>query len=118
MVGPERMRRAAAFLQKRFKVSERRACRVIGLARSTRRYAPRKPSQSDQKLIAAMLDIAGEHKRWGYRRVRAKLRADGLRTMVVATRESSGGSVGDSEPTRPAWEPWMRTPHSVSGNIT
>jgi hypothetical protein len=38
MVSPARRKDAANYLQRRHKVSERRACRVVGLNRSTKRY--------------------------------------------------------------------------------
>lgn len=78
MVSPDQRREAAAFLQRRFHVSERRPCRVIGLRRSTRRYKPKELSDADKALITAMREIAGTYKQWGYRRVMAKLRARGF----------------------------------------
>jgi transposase InsO family protein len=59
-------------------VSERRACRALGQARSTQRFAPTK-AQTDKPLVAAMLEVARQHPRYGYRRVHAMLEREGFR---------------------------------------
>ena len=76
MVSPTRRRDAVAFLVRRHKVSERRACRVVGQHRSTQRYAP-VPGDFETRLIKAMHAHAEAHPRWGYRRVHALLLTDG-----------------------------------------
>jgi hypothetical protein len=43
MVTPNQRRRVVGMLMERFGVSQRRACRVVGQARSTQRLAPRLP---------------------------------------------------------------------------
>lgn len=43
MVSPTRRRHAVAFLRRRHPVSERRACRLVGLHRSTQRYCKMPP---------------------------------------------------------------------------
>ena len=65
-----------AFLVRRHKVSERRACRVVGQHRSTQRYEP-VPGDFETRLIKAIRAHADEHPRWGYRRVHALLIEDG-----------------------------------------
>lgn len=63
MVSPARRRAAVAHLVKRFKVSQRRACRVVG----QHRYRPL-PTDYEQQLLAAMRKLADRHPRFGYRR--------------------------------------------------
>jgi putative transposase len=65
-----------AYLVRRHKVSERRACRVVGQHRSTQRYALVVPEE-DQRLATAMNKLAAKHPRWGYRRIHMLLRHDG-----------------------------------------
>ena len=63
--------------QRRFGASERRACRVLGQARSTqRRPAPVRPP-AEARLRARLRDISRAHPRWGYRRVRIELTKEG-----------------------------------------
>lgn len=60
------------------KVSQRRACRVLGQSRTTQRYRPRRPAD-ERKLLAEMRRIARRHQRFGSPRVYRELRADGWR---------------------------------------
>ena len=78
MTGQQR-RQAVRFLQERFGVSERRACRVLGQRRSTQRQLPRKAPQEEGRLVARMLELVRKHPRFGYRRIWALLRRDGWR---------------------------------------
>ncbi len=57
-------------------VSERTACEVVGLHRSTYRYRGQGGEQPGE-LRQRILSLAREHKRYGYRRVTALLRRDG-----------------------------------------
>jgi transposase len=59
-------------------VSQRRACRVVGQARSTQRYVARRADR-DRPLVQRMRELAGRHPRYGYRRVAAMLRREGWR---------------------------------------
>lgn len=74
-MSPARRRDAVAFLMRRHKISQRRACQLVGQYRSTQRYARVIPDE-EAKLISAMNTIAMVHPRWGYRMV-AKLLRDG-----------------------------------------
>ena len=56
-------------------VSERRACQVIGQARSTQRYAPQRPER-DKPVVQRMLALVREHPRYGYRRITKLLRRE------------------------------------------
>jgi putative transposase len=53
---------------RRHKVSERRACLVVGQHRSTQRYEP-VPSDFEDRLVKAMWRLAEDHPRWGYRQI-------------------------------------------------
>jgi putative transposase len=63
-------------LQGRFKVSERIACRVADQSRSTQRYLPLLRRDEDA-LTQAVIALAGQYGRYGYRRITALLREDG-----------------------------------------
>jgi transposase InsO family protein len=62
-------------------VSERRACQLLEVHRSTVRYEA-VPSDFEQRLVKQMLAFAEAHPRWGYRRVHALLVADGWEVNV------------------------------------
>ena len=76
MVSPARRRDAVTYLMRRHKVSQRRACRLVGQHRSTQRYAPIVPAE-ELKLVVAMNELANANPRWGYRRVHVLLQRDG-----------------------------------------
>ncbi len=59
-------------------MSERRACRVLGVARSSAQYRAADRADAD-RLDAAIPAVVRAHPRFGYRRVWAMLRADGWR---------------------------------------
>jgi putative transposase len=65
-----------SILQSRFKVSERVACRVAGQSRSTQRYQPLLRNDEDA-LTQAIITLAGQYGRYGYRRITALLREQG-----------------------------------------
>jgi len=56
-------------------VSERRAIRWMGFARSTARYQSMRPPQ--EELCGRIRQLAGERPRWGYRRIHVLLRREG-----------------------------------------
>ena len=57
-------------------VSERRACRVIGHARSTHRRQVVVPAD-EPRLVDRMIELATAYGRYGYRRVTGLLRGEG-----------------------------------------
>lgn len=75
MVTPATKREAVAHLQVQFAVSERCACRLVGMSRSTVRYQRR--SRDDTALIERLRELARERPRFGYRRLHALLRREG-----------------------------------------
>ena len=57
-------------------MSERRACRLVGLHRSTCRY-PARPSRDDE-LVGKLKELAARRQRFGYRRLTVLLRRQGM----------------------------------------
>ena len=72
------MRRRACIdhVRTQFKVSQRRACRVLGQHRSTQRRIPR-GRPVEEHLVADMIELARQYGRYGYRRVAVLLREAG-----------------------------------------
>jgi putative transposase len=77
VVSPARQRQAVEHLEVSFEVSERRACRVVGQARSTQRYRGLR-RERDAVLCAELRRLSAEHPRAGYRMATALLRRAGL----------------------------------------
>ena len=75
MVTPAARREAVAHLQERFPVSERCACRLVGVSRSTVRYRPRQ--KDDAALVERLRELARQRPRFGYRRLHTLLRREG-----------------------------------------
>jgi putative transposase len=63
------------------KISERRACVLIGLSRTGLRYVGRERSH-EATLKARILQLAVERRRFGYRRLHVLLRREGTRVNV------------------------------------
>src|SRR5512146_692902 len=78
MTSPAKRRQAVTSLQERFPVSERRACRVMGLPRSSRRYQPQVVDR-EAPLTQQIIELATQDGRYGYRRITALLRKGGWR---------------------------------------
>ena len=64
-------------LRERFGVSERRACKVVGLNRSTRRLAPPPITDEEAELRAFLRQFSKERPRWGWRRAAKEARRQG-----------------------------------------
>jgi putative transposase len=75
MMTPAARREAAAYLQGAFSMSERQACRVIGVDRSGVRYQAGRPD--DGVLRERLKALAQERRRFGDRRVHVLLRRQG-----------------------------------------
>ena len=65
-----------AYLQARFGFSQRRACRLVGVGRSTARYRSRR--REDEPVRRRSRELAGERPRCGCRRLHALLRREGI----------------------------------------
>jgi putative transposase len=64
-------------LQDRFRVSQRRACRLAGQNRNTQRRPVPLADIEEQKLRRRIRELARRHVRWGRRLVYRRLRLDG-----------------------------------------
>lgn len=76
MVSPQGRREQCAYACRRG-IPKRRACGLIGMARSTLSYELRQPVK-DAPVIVAMRRLSSQYPRYGYRRVRIFLRREGL----------------------------------------
>ena len=76
MVSPRARRDQVRFLRERG-VSQRRACGLLGVPRSTLSYRLRQP-EKDAATVAAMRRWSSQYPRYGYRRIRIFLRRDSL----------------------------------------
>jgi len=79
------MRREAAAHLIAQGVSERAACRTVGLHRWTFQYGPRAESHEDAELRAEIRALARRHRRYGYRRITALLRRAGRKVNPKRT---------------------------------
>jgi len=64
-------------MQSQTAISERQACALVGIYRSTLRYQSRLPEQ-DGTLSSRIIELAQERRRFGYRRIHALLRREGI----------------------------------------
>jgi putative transposase len=76
MVGPSGRRRAVKHLLA-LRYSERRACRLLGQARSTQRYDRKPPTEKAKRLRKQILKLSAKFPRYGHRRLTEELRAVG-----------------------------------------
>ena len=76
VVTPAARRQAVAHLCEAHGVSQRRACDVLNVDRSSVRYKSIRPD--DQHLRVAMREVAAERRRFGYRRIHVMLERQGI----------------------------------------
>jgi len=57
-------------------VSQRRACQVLGQARSTQRHSSHIKGD-EERLVARIIELATHYGRYGYRRITALLKQEG-----------------------------------------
>jgi putative transposase len=74
VVGPKAKREAAIRAVKKYSISSSRACRVLGLARSSFDY--QEHPRDDSVVSNALQDLAAENKRFGHPRLFVLLRRD------------------------------------------
>ena len=74
-MSPARRRQAVDQVCRSLEVSERRACRVLGQARSSQRYDP-VLADDEVLLTAAIVKLATQFGRYGYRRITGLLRGE------------------------------------------
>jgi len=75
-VTPARRRAAVIWLRQRYAFSERRACRLVGIGRASARY--RTMRDGDAEVRARLRTLGAERPRFGYRRLHALLRREGI----------------------------------------
>ena len=59
-------------------ISQRRACTVLGVPRSTHQYRPISPAD-ESVLVQRMVELATQYGRYGYRRITALLQQEGFK---------------------------------------
>jgi len=64
------------YVRQKLDTSERRTCKTIGIGRSTQRYRPAVKS-GDEELRLAMIRLAKQYGRYGYRKIAKLLRIEG-----------------------------------------
>ena len=64
-------------MQEKTAISERRACRLMGLSRTVLHYTPL-PRPDNERLRQRLVALADERRRFGYRRLHALLRREGI----------------------------------------
>jgi putative transposase len=66
-----------SYVEVEYQISERHACRLMGLGRSTHRYRGRK-AERDRSLRTRLKELAAKRMRFGYRRLTAMLVREGM----------------------------------------
>ena len=84
MVTPAVRREAVVHLIHDYEVSQRRACEVLGAARSVVRYHQRRAD--DAVLRRRLRELAHERKRFGYRRLHQMLKREGIAMNIKKLR--------------------------------
>jgi putative transposase len=64
-------------VRERYGISERRACQLVGIGRSTLRYH-RRPYREEESLRQRLRELAAARPRFGYRRLHVLLRREGV----------------------------------------
>ena len=86
-------RNAVNYLQRNYSTSERRACKVIQIDRSSKRRQPKE--QNDKTLLAQLHEHSNRYPRFGYRKIHVKLVESGFtvsreRTRLLRRQEGLG----------------------------
>ena len=74
---PAQRRAAVRWVRERYGLSQRRACRLVGTGRSTLRYRSRARGD-EERLRRRLRELAAERPRFGYWRLHALLRREGV----------------------------------------
>ena len=77
MVSPAQQKQAVAYVVDQRLCSERRACRYLGVHRSTYRYPVKSPLPQQVPLHQRIVSLSWQYPRYGYRRIRAVLEREG-----------------------------------------
>ena len=84
MVGLMAKRNAANYLQRTYSTSERQACQVNDIDRSSKRRQSKE--QNDKILLAQLHGRSNRYPRFGYRKIHVKLVESGLAVSRECTR--------------------------------
>ena len=93
MVIPAQKKQAVAYVVDQRLCSERRACRYLGVHRSTYRYPVKSPLPQQVQLHQRIVSLSWQYPRYGYRRIRAVLEREGWsvsRKQVQRIRRKEG----------------------------
>ena len=93
MVSPAQQKQAVACVVDQRLCSERRACRYLGVHRSTYRYPVKSPLPQQVQLHQRIVSLSWQYPRYGYRRIRAVLEREGWsvsRKQVQRIRRKEG----------------------------
>ncbi len=96
MVSPAQKKQAVAYVVDQRLCSERRACRYLGVHRSTYRYPVKSPLPQQVQLHQRIVSLSWQYPRYGYRRIRAVLEREGWsvsRKQVQRIRRKEGLNV-------------------------
>src|SRR5215207_2210297 len=74
---PAARRAMVQWVRERYGLSERRACRLVGIGRSTLRYRSRARPE-EESLRQRLRELAAVRPRFGYRRLHVLLRREGV----------------------------------------
>ena len=93
MVSPAQKKQAVAYVVDQRLCSERRACRYLGVHRSTYRYPVKSPLPQQVQVHQRIVSLSWQYPRYGYRRIRAVLEREGWsvsRKQVQRIRRKEG----------------------------
>ncbi len=103
MVSPASRREVVERVVEKGMCSVRRACRYLGLNRSSCQYRPKEAPEKTRSLVRAIVDLSRKYPRYGYRRIRAILLREGWkasRKFVQRIRRLEGLGVKGKAPRR------------------
>lgn len=89
MVEPQAKRTAVNFLRGLHNATERRACRLVGVGRSTHRNRQRR-NERREALRKRIRELAAERQRFGYRRLTVLLRREGWKVNAKCVWQTGG----------------------------
>lgn len=64
-------------IQESYRISERRACKLVGIGQSSKRYTPVR-SVENEAITQRLIELAARWKRFGYRRLHVQLLREGV----------------------------------------
>ncbi|MGY6697135.1 MAG: IS3 family transposase, partial [Roseinatronobacter sp.] len=80
LLTPAHRRAAVKTLMEEYQFTERRACRLVGISRSSLTYQARPDRHA--RLRERLITLSGKHRRYGYRMLHAKLVRENFRVNV------------------------------------